>query len=85
VWFGRVTEAGACEADLLQEGQQAWFRVRGGAEARLCLQEIPLRRSHIAYDTRGYLTVRGQGAEVEFREVPLNALALNETDALESK
>ena len=66
--FGRVTREGACEADLLQVGQQSWYRIPGGVEARLCLQEIPFRRSVVPYRLSGYLTVRGQGADVEFRE-----------------
>jgi hypothetical protein len=77
LWFGRVTADGGCEADLLQERQQAWFRIPRGAAARLCLSEIPFRRASLPYLTAGYLTIRGQGADVEFRPVPLAALRLN--------
>ncbi len=67
VWFGRMTVKGECEADVLQEGQQAWFRVPRAVEARLCLREMPYRRSVVAYVTTGYLTVRGQGADLAVR------------------
>jgi hypothetical protein len=68
--FGRLGPEGNCDADLLQEGQQAWFRSPRGAETRLCLRETPYRRANLAYRTSGYLTVRGQGADVEIRPVP---------------
>jgi hypothetical protein len=67
VWFGRMTTKGECEADVLQEGQQAWFRVPKAVEARLCLREMPYRRSVVVYETTGYLTVRGQGADLAVR------------------
>ena len=69
LWFGRMTANGECDADLLQEGQQAWFRVPKASEARLCLKEMPYRRSELAYLTSGYLTVRGQGADVDLRRI----------------
>lgn len=80
LWFGRVTGTGSCEADLLQTGQQAWFRIPRGAGTRLCVREIPYRRSELAYATHGYLIVRGQGADVELREAPIESLALNAPD-----
>lgn len=67
VWFGRMTPRGDCEADILQEGQQAWFRVPKAVEARLCLREMPNRRAVVAYEAAGYLTVRGQGADLALR------------------
>ncbi|MBK5254791.1 MAG: glycosyltransferase family 39 protein, partial [Vicinamibacteria bacterium] len=85
VWFGRITGDGICEADLLQQGQQAWFRIPRGVDARLCLQEIPLRRSHLQYQTLGYLTIRGQGADVDLRPVPADAFRLNASDSVDRK
>jgi len=73
-YFGRVTNEGRCETELIQEGQQAWFRIPPGAEVRLCIEEAPLRRSFLEYATIGHLTVRGQGADVELRQVPPDAL-----------
>ncbi len=69
LWFGRMTAKGECEADLLQEGQQAWFRVPSAIEARLCLKEMPYRRAELAYVASGYLTVRGQGADLDLRRI----------------
>jgi hypothetical protein len=67
LWFGRMTANGECDADLLQEGQQAWFRVPRASEARLCLKELPYRRTELAYRASGYLTIRGQGADAAVR------------------
>lgn len=67
LFYGRITSSGECEADLLQQGQQAWFRVPRETGVRLCLREIPYRRASLPYFTSGYLTVRGQGADVEVR------------------
>jgi len=67
LWFGRMTAKGECDADPLQEGQQAWYRVPRSVQARLCLREMPYRRSVVAYVTSGYLTVRGQGADLAVR------------------
>ncbi|MEO8358722.1 MAG: hypothetical protein ABI672_01730 [Vicinamibacteria bacterium] len=85
LWFGRVTEAGSCEADLLQTGQQAWFRIPRGGKTRLCLREIPYRRSEVAYVTTGYVTIRGQGADVELREAPHESLVLNAPEPASQK
>lgn len=81
VWFGRMTAMGECEADLLQEGQQAWFRVPRASEARLCLKEMPYRRAELAYLVSGYLTVRGQGADVAVRRFAVDSARRNEDPA----
>ena len=80
LFYGRVTVGGDCEADLLQQGQQAWFRVPRGENVRLCLREIPYRRASIPYLTSGYLTVRGQGADVEIRPMPAGKTASTQAD-----
>lgn len=68
VWFGRITGEGRCEGDLLQEGQQAWFRAPRSEVVQLCLEEFPnRRRGLVAYRLAGYLTVRGQGAGLDVR------------------
>lgn len=77
LWFGRLTEEGVCEADLLQEGQQAWFRIPRGVQSRLCIREIPLRRRSLPYLTSGYVTVRGQGATADYRQVANDSFGLN--------
>ena len=68
--LGRILEDGTCEVELFHEGQQAWFRVPRGGQSGLCLQELPFRRPELPYLTAGYLTVRGQGAEVAIRPAP---------------
>lgn len=69
IGFGRVTMAGGCESDMLEARQQSWFRIPAGARSQLCIQELALRRSYLSYEASGYLTVRGQGAEVEVKPV----------------
>jgi hypothetical protein len=77
LWFGRVTPQGNCDADLLQENQQSWFRIPREVETRLCVVEIPYRRAFLPYRTAGRLTVRGQGADVELRPIAAERLRVN--------
>ncbi len=72
--FGKVDGKSSCTTDLLQAGQAAWLRVPRGGNAQLCLREIPFRRPSLPYLLTGYLTVRGQGADVEIRQVPTGRL-----------
>ena len=68
--FGRVRDDGSCEAALMLEKQQAWFRVPKGGQSELCIQELTYRRRELQYLTSGYITVRGQGADVALRPAP---------------
>jgi hypothetical protein len=74
VLFGRVAVEGFCATELLQANQSAWYRVPRGGSAQLCIREIPFRRTSLPYAVDAYLTVRGQGADVEVREVPVGRL-----------
>ena len=71
--FGRITNEGVCEADLLQASQQACFRITPGGESRLCLRDFPSRREG-APGAAGHVTIEGSAAEVSFREAPAGAL-----------
>jgi hypothetical protein len=75
VLFGRVVGNNACPSELVQAKQASWFRVPRQGRAQLCLTEIPFRRTSLPYLVDSYLTVRGQGAEVEFRPIPVNRLS----------
>jgi hypothetical protein len=72
--FGRVMGDGSCSTDFLQANQAAWVRVPRGASAELCIREIPFRRPSLPYLLDAYLTVRGQGADVDVRRIPDTSL-----------
>ena len=74
-YFGRVLSEGTCSTEFLQAGQATWMRVPAGGTAQLCLREIPFKRTFLPYVIDGHLTVRGQGADVEFRQVPVDRLS----------
>ena len=73
--FGAVVAGNACTTEFLQANQQAWWRVPPGGAVQLCLREIPYRRAFLPYSVSGYVTVRGQGADVDIRSVPSNSLS----------
>ncbi len=72
--FGRVDGGKSCSTDILQANQAAWLRIPRGGNGQLCLREIPFRRTYLPYLLDGSLTVRGQGADVEIRQVPTDRL-----------
>ena len=75
LYFGSVVSRGRCSTEFLQANQMTWVRVPPGGRVQLCIREIPFRRSFLPYLVDGYLTVRGQGADVEFRPVPPDSLS----------
>jgi len=75
LFFGRVVNDTTCSTEFLLSNQMTWARIPAGGRAQLCLREIPFRRTFLPYTTEGYLIVRGQGADIEFRRVPVDRLA----------
>jgi hypothetical protein len=66
-WFGRLASDRRCVADLVERGEQTWFRLAPDAPAVFCLVEEPFRRAFLPYELRGHLAVRGRGADILIR------------------
>lgn len=75
LFFGRVVSESSCQVEFLRKNEATWARVPRGGSAQLCLSELPGGRK--SYVATGTLRIRGHAADVEFRAVPLDRLAID--------
>jgi hypothetical protein len=68
--FGRLTARGRCRTELVEESEEAWYRLDRGVHG-LCAEEIPNRRAYLPYYYEGQWLVRNRGTGLNLRRMRL--------------